>query len=238
MRSWLTFLTGLTALGAIVALFVAHRPVVDMLAVLAVAGCAAWALIVLTLPWNLHFQAAEVVRQLDRSLERGLEPGVNRAELVRIAGRTRALALGAHVLSAAAVALIAWRIGWAPGAWIAGAFLVSSGFRPVGSWYLHLRERLRLSMAEVHFPRNDVLAVQQKLAVVASRVDALGDLFERLDASHAALEVASRAADRDLELRLERVGRKFEEAIEHLTDDRELLAGLRAFLKLIRASAP
>lgn len=193
----------------------------------------AWGLALLTLPWDVHFQAVGVLRELDRSIARGLRPQVDRRQIVRLARRTLLVSLALHAGSAAAALGAAWWwSAWSTAGWLAAVYLGSTALRPIGAWYRHVREELRRSLGEVSFPRDDVQALR-------ARVEALEELPRRLAALEERLEQASTSLAREdarLDRRLDAVGRRFEETLEHLTDNRELLAGIRAFLRMIRES--
>jgi hypothetical protein len=231
VRFWLGVLTVLAALAALglVLLEASWR-----LELLVGAAGFAWLLLVLTLPWDLHFQAVGVLRELERSLARGLQPVADRRALRRIARRTVAIALGLHLLSALAVAGATWFWELGPtGGWIAAIYLGSSVMRPIGAWYVHLRAELRQTLGEVTHPRDDVLALRVRVDQLEALRREVAERHERQEAAHAEL----REANRRLEHKLSAVARRFEETLEHLTDNRELIAGVRAFLRMIRESS-
>lgn len=229
-RSWLGWLTAAVALVAI-GVVLLDLPVHWRLDLLLGGIAFAWLLVVLTLPWNLHFQAVGVLRELERSEARGLTPQVERRAIRRIAARTLLISLGLHGLSALAVlAATWWWSEWQAGPWLAAVYLGSSVLRPLGAWHASLREELRRSLGEVTHPRDDVLALQarvQQLEHLERELNALREL-QQSQGSELREEV------RRLERKLDQVARRFEETLEHLTDNRELLAGIRAFLRMIR----
>ena len=75
-----------------------------------------WLLVVLTLPWDLHFQARSMLREVTRSTEAGVVHRVDPVEIRRIARRTLAIALTLHIASAGAVAPYAQLSVWPEGA--------------------------------------------------------------------------------------------------------------------------
>lgn len=229
MKFWLGALTVLAALVAL-AVVLLDLPVAWRLDILFGAVGFGWLLLVLTLPWDLHFQAKNVLYEIDRSLARGLRPETNRGAVQRIARRTLGVAVGLHLLSALGVALAAWWSAWAAGGWIAGVYLASTVLRPLGAWYVHLRGELSRAMGEATHPRDDVIALRERVRALEGLPQELRSLREQHEAALLELREADRALDRKLDL----VGRRFEESLEHLTDNRELLAGLRAFLRMIR----
>jgi hypothetical protein len=242
MRRWLGVWTFVGATAALIAVLVVGPPIEGLVSGLALAAALAWGLVVLTLPWDLHFQARRVLHEHDRSLARGLVVHVGRADIARVARRTLAVALLAHLGSAAGAALVAAAIDWPAGWLVAAAYVASCGFRPIGAWYTHLRAWLAQAHGEVTHPREDLLALRARVdrleaALAATRGEAATAAAElaKVEATFAKAEAALRAEDRRLATRIDALARGFEDAVARLTDDRDLLAGIRAFLRMVRA---
>ncbi|GCD93438.1 hypothetical protein [Embleya hyalina] len=232
---------GTTALG-IVLYFVEDTSLSDLLSLGAGALCLFWLIMVLTAPWNLYFRAQRVITEIAISRERGLAvPEGRDVEARRIARRLLCGAIGAHVVSAAVIALITWISGGVVGYWFAGFYLLSTLFRPGQAYAEHLSQRLRAMLREVTHPRDDVLAVGQEITALKARVEALETRTEELRASVARLEetAVSEAAHttarfHEADRRVEALGRRFEDTISQLTDNQEVISGIKAFLRLLR----
>ncbi|GAA2446491.1 hypothetical protein GCM10010191_74430 [Actinomadura vinacea] len=234
------FLIGVLAVvGAVVLVLVADVPLAVVLSLGAGALCLAWLVVLLTVPWNVYFQARRVIGEIRTSRERGLEaPQGREEEARRIAVRVRAAAVGAHVLSAALAAVITYFSGAVVGYYFVGFYLVSTFFRPVHAWFVHLRERLGTMLRETRHPRDDVLAVKERLTLLEFRAEQLRQTTEQLH--EADLAQGRRLDDFDLAVsqlhrRLDALGRRFEDTVAQLTDDQEVISGIRAFLRLLRA---
>jgi hypothetical protein len=94
---------------------------------------------------------------------------------------------------------------------------------------------------EVRYPRDDVADLLERLTFLEGHVEALRLTTEHLhQADHTLerrLETADLAAQRgaaDLNGRLDALGRRFESTVAQLTDDQELITGIKAFLRLLR----
>lgn len=149
---------------------------------------------VLTVPWNLSFQAHALIHEIRTSRARGIAvPAEREPEARRIAVRMRWFAIGAHLVSAGIVALITFVSGGAIGYYLAALYLVSTFFRPAGAYFAYLRDRMTSMLRDVKHPRDKALH---------AKVDA-----------HA---------------------RQFEHSLTRLTDNQEVIAGLKAFLRLVR----
>lgn len=200
------------------------------------AVCLAWLAVVLVLPWNLHFKARAVLSDMKRSRERDIRVDPAReAEVQRLARRTLWASVGLHVVSSAVVAAATHVAGWDGGYWFAGMYLLSTFFRPAHALHNHLWMSLQGLAEEVRYPRTDVVSLVGEVAALRRDVDGL-DHRQRHDWKGAREEqVATAARLAALEQRLEATTRVFEDALNRLTDNREVISGIKAFLRLVRA---
>ena len=235
MKSLFSFVVGAVVAAAAVGLVWLQVPLAQVGALLAGAACLAWLGVVVVLPWNLFFRARQTARELLRARERG---GVVTDEQVARARQVERLMLrvsvGLHVVSAAALALGAWWARQPLGQLFAVLFLVSTWFRPAVEYYRYLRGLLSELVEDARYPWADVVQLTAEVAAQRGLLEAAEKerkaLDERLERSQAMLEGRVAEANRRLEL----VARRFDESIERLTDNRELISGLRAFLKMVR----
>lgn len=198
-----------------------------------------WLILLVTLPWNLHFRAREVLGDLRRSRAAGiLVSDEQLAFAQRVKRWTLFISFGVHLLSAAvALALATW--AEAPlGYPFAGFYLLSCIVRPATAAVVQLRRRLETLAAETRFPRDDVLRLRGQVEAhelaTERHTKALTELGER----HEALVAQAERQRLELEQRLAALARKFEDSLDRLTDNRELIAGIKAFLRMIRGEAP
>ncbi len=197
--------------------------------------CLGWLIVVLTLPWNLYFQARAVLFEMGRARERGIAVRPERElEAKRVETRMLRLSVGLHVLSAvlAAVATAASRGRW--GYAFSGAYLLSGFLRPGVEYYRYLRRRLGALSLEVHFPRDDVKALAAEVAALRGQATtaekAIDELRRRVESVHD----GAAARDEKLEKRLTALARTFEDTLDRLTDNQQILGGLKALLRLIQ----
>ncbi|MBW8805332.1 MAG: hypothetical protein JF587_16010 [Catenulisporales bacterium] len=226
-----------------------------------------WLLVITTVPWNLYFRAREVRHEIGVSRERGIAvPQGREAEVRRWQRRLLRLALAGHVISAAVVAAVTYASGHVLGYYFAAFYLLSCAIRPAAAYLGHVRARIASLLKETKFPREDVVELTTQVATLTAEVEALREQTTQAH-DHALRELVSvrsdlRAADtrRQADVRLAReaadgdraalrgrveqaerrvaaVARHFDEAVDGLTDQRELLGGIRAFVRLVRADA-
>lgn len=224
-----------------------------------------WLLIITTVPWNLYFRAREVRHEIGVSRGRGIAvPAGHEADVRRLARRLLWFAVGGHVVSAAVVAAVTYVSGHMLGYYFAVFYLLSCAIRPAAAYLGYMRARIASLLRETKYPREDVIEFTTRLATISAEVEALRDttaqaqerasreldgVRDDLRGTSARLRedarLAREAAERDRETARERIAaierrvagmvRHFDAAVDGLTDHQELVSGIRAFVRLVRA---
>lgn len=236
----------LITLTAIVALFSGWMGWIDgthaldiLMATLALIGL--W--VVLWLPWDLYFAARELAIDQNESASRGIEiPEGDRVLARKVAPRLLASAIALHLIGAGSVALVTWWTQGTVGYLFAGFYVVSMVLRPMGAVYRHLRKRIEELRERARYPREDVLGLKMRVEHAETllkqihEIDlpALGEADERLDAEGMQRDEAARLRERRYEEKVNRVLVELERSMAKLTEDRELLQGIRAFVRVVR----
>jgi hypothetical protein len=138
-----------------------------------------WLLAIVTIPWNIHFQARDVIVQAELSRERGIRlEKLDEGQLDyarRWMQRSLVLAVALHLLSALAMAWLSYA-GITPlGYWGAGAALLLTFARPVGRGYEYVRTRLRSIRNETLYPREDAQELRSRIETLENALDQLKD---------------------------------------------------------------
>ena len=226
-----------------------------------------WLLVITTVPWNLYFRARGVRHEIDASRARGIEVGPDHeAEVRRLEWWLLRLAFGGHVVSAIVVAAATYFSGHVPGYYFAAFYLLSTAIRPAAAYLGYVRVRIARLLRETTHPRDDVVELTARLAALSAEVEALrgalgsaqaaavravGEVRDELRSASVRLREDVRLAressdgDRDalrartgaVERRVTAVVEHFDSAVDGLTDQRDLLNGLRAFLRLVRSDS-
>ncbi|HUA27807.1 MAG TPA: hypothetical protein VMC03_02895 [Streptosporangiaceae bacterium] len=224
----------------------------------------AWLIVLVTVPWNLYFSARRLVSEIKVSRERGIAvPPGHDAEARRIARRMLWFALGAHVGTAAAAAVIALISGAKVGYYFAGLFLLSTAVRPAAAYLAHVRHRINTLTRETAHPRDDVASLKQRVDRVAGSVKELqgevtgvadglrraesslaGDIahardmlttdLTRVQDAQAADRAAARTRDDDLGRRIDEMVRRIEATLDGISDHQELITGIRALVRMVK----
>ena len=226
------FLAYLAALG--VALWRGVEPAV-LLTWGAGGAALIWLIVVVTLPWNLHFRAREVLAELRRSASVGIRVTDEQIAFAEKVKRwTLTTSLGLHILSAL-VALGLAVLGDQPlGYPFAGFYLLSCLVRPIIASMQQVRRRLENIAQDTRFPHDDVMKMRGMVEAHEAAVKQLNEELAELRRQH---ELLSSGVDRqraDLEGKVGALARKFEESLDRLTDNQELISGIKAFLRMVR----
>jgi hypothetical protein len=165
IRWWAILVVG--AAAALLIAWLSRISGVPMRTVLSIAAAAlalGWLVVLVALPWNLYFAARRVVAEIVVSRERGIAvPEAQDSEARRIARRMLWFALAGHVGTATVAGVITYYSGSSVGYYFIGAYLLSATIRPAAAYFGHLRERIRVLSRESRHPREDIVALRQKV---------------------------------------------------------------------------
>jgi len=86
----------------------------------------------------------------------------------------------------------------------------------------------------LHFRARHVLAEMKVSEQRGIRFEGHCKELQELQQGQRQLAEAARAGDQQLDRKLDSVARKFEETIDRLTDNQEIITGIKAFLRLVQ----
>jgi hypothetical protein len=168
---WVLGAAAMAALGWLMwrLIDVAHVPTLDW-----IVGVVffLWLLVIVTVPWNVHFQAREIITEAEESRTRGITVDNAKTDYARRwMRRSLAVAVGLHLVTAVGM----WWLsvaGITPiGYWGAVAALTLTFARPVMRGYEYLRLRLAGIRQEIHYPREDVVTLRTHVDELLRRAD-------------------------------------------------------------------
>ncbi|MFQ3580318.1 MAG: hypothetical protein SNJ67_01300 [Chloracidobacterium sp.] len=213
--------------------------------------CFIWLLLILTVPWDIHFQAKSVQFEMERSREAGLAISDERFAYVQRTQRTTLwVALALHLFSAAIIGGLAYVTRGGLGYWFAGFYLATMVFRPVGAAYSYLHSKLADIGQEAKFPRDDTLKLKGELEQVKSDVVEIRAHIETItkqlktleataDRSHQdilALRQSIERAEQSFKSRIGQMSDEIERSITRTFDQQDIVNGLRAFARLVKSA--
>ncbi|HEY1016157.1 MAG TPA: hypothetical protein VGE07_25840 [Herpetosiphonaceae bacterium] len=212
-----------------------------------------WLLVVVTVPWNIHFQARSVLDDAAISAGQGLGvPAEQRAYVRQVMRRSLAGALALHLLSAGGLYALA-ASGISPIGYLgAAAALALTGLRPAWRSYEYFVERLGAIRATIRHPREDVLELRGTVSDMKFLLERLeGELdLERPDSWATRMEAEVKAQAGRLErlrsaleeLRSsnqadhQRLAREAEHAIAQISTDGQVIDHVRELIRFFKSA--
>ena len=253
---WFVVLAG--ALVALLIAWAARVPADTLLTVAAVAVALSWLVALATVPWNLYFAARRAAQEMAVARDRGIAVrSAYDAEAKRLSSRMLRFALGGHAGTAIAATVIAYVSGNKTGYYVAGIFLLATVFRPASAYLHHVRERISVFIRESKHPRDDVISLRARMdevralarhtaddldrtqATLADTIqhtrNLLGGDLSRLRETQEAERAEALSRHDDLKRQIDQMVRSIEATLDGISDHQELLAGLRALVRMVRS---
>lgn len=186
-----------------------------------------WLVLLLKVPWDLYFEALQAGFDLQQARDAGRDVAPEREQYLRVLRpRLLWLALGAHLASGAVAAAAGLALGGPVGYWLAAVYIVSATLRPLGAAYLYLRHRLHSMGEEARYPRLDVNELRDRLVRVERRL-------AEVEQKHADDAEQQRQETAELRGQVQRTARELETAVAKVTDNQDVIKGIRAFVRLV-----
>ncbi len=212
-----------------------------------------WLLIIVTVPWNVHFQAKEVLAEAAQSRENNIPVDEKQVKYVEVlAKRSLWIAISLHLISAIGLYVLAATGISAIGYIISGAALLLTFLRPSISAYEYLYARLRMIRQNFIYPREDILELRNRFLEMEQKIRILEDQLDleqpySLAASNQRFseetrrELARIVANLE-ELRAtnqgehERLSREARNAIAQLSTDGQFLDHVREIIRFFKSA--
>ncbi len=138
-----------------------------------------WLMTVVTVPWNIHFEAKEVLNDAQTSKEKNIQFDDNKLKYVRkLAFWGLVFALILHIISAAVLYWLAYTEVSQVGYYGAIAALLLTLLRPSVRAYQYISMRLYSIRQEILYPRDDVATIYSTLEELKYQVQDLKHLLD------------------------------------------------------------
>jgi hypothetical protein len=212
-----------------------------------------WLLVIVTVPWNVHFQAKEVLAEAAQSTEKGIPVDGKQVKYVTVlAKRSLWLAIALHLLSAIGLYTLAVTGISTVGYISSGAALLLTILRPAIRAYEYLYARLATIRQEWKYPREDIFELRDRFSILEQKIQSLEDQLnpEQPYSLPATQQRFSEETRRDLariaanleELRAtnhtehERLAREARNAIAQLSTDGQFLDHVREIIRFFKTA--
>lgn len=210
-----------------------------------------WLLLIVTVPWNIHFEAKEVLAEAEESREKGITVKEEQVKYVKsLAARSLWVAIALHFFSTIGLYVLAITGISVVGYVGSGAALLLTVLRPAVRFYKYLVVRLSMVRREFLYPREDVLELRSRfdnLAVSVKNIETQLDpknpnslvAMEKRQREKTANELTRLAAEvADLRSTNEaehlRLAREAQSAISQLTADGQFLDRVREIIRFFK----
>jgi hypothetical protein len=207
-----------------------------------------WLYFVVTVPWNMVFQAKQVLFDAQTSHQRGIHIDPDAITYAKRWARIALwIALALHVFTAAVLCLVAQSgvglIGWLG----AAAAIVLTLLRPGLRAYAHVRDRLGRFAREVEVPREDAVELRRRLQLVEQQLAALNQqcatTAQLTDQHLHAIDArATEAADNHdtlaehMRLELVRVEREAKNTVAQVLGDAAVVGHVRELVRFFKTA--
>ena len=210
-----------------------------------------WLLVIVTIPWNIYFDAREALFEFAVSTEKGLEIDHQQLSYVQKVARWSIIgAIALHLISAIALYFLAVtgisNVGYVS----SGLTLLLTILRPAIRGYQYLTARLSNIKKEVKYPREDAIELRSKVKQLAIAIKSIETKLdpENPDSLVSKQQQASQANRNQLlhlkalleELQAknavqhEQLSREAQNAIAQLNEDSQFLGHVREIIRFVK----
>ncbi|MDJ0600819.1 MAG: hypothetical protein QNJ37_18495 [Crocosphaera sp.] len=212
-----------------------------------------WLLAIVTVPWNVYFDAKEVASEVEISQNKGITVDSKQLNYVKTVSRGALLvAIALHLLSALGLYTVAaWGIS-SVGYVSSFATLLLTALRPAIRGYQYLAYRLSTIRQQIKYPREDILELRNRFNQLEKKVTLLNDKLNTSNPNSwinkqqknwevTGQEVIKIAVQLDkLEaknsLEHEEITREARKAISQLTEDSNFLHQVREIIRFVKTA--
>lgn len=246
MPELVVMMAAATGIATVAAVYFGTLTVAAALDIGMVLACLTWLFFLVKIPWDLYFAARKARIDGEESQRLGLDGVRNQTrQLARMESYLLVGALGGHAVTAAAIFGLSLLRPELVRPDFSLLFIASVALRPAWEGYGYLRQHLAELTQQVRYPREDVLTLKGKFDLLQTRHTELQTELQRAQAESqarlAGLELALTHAQSHqlsentrLEQRTVQLSHRFEEVVASISSDQDLLAGVRAFARMMR----
>jgi hypothetical protein len=210
-----------------------------------------WLLVIVTVPWNIHFEAKQVLADAEQSQAKKITIDTKQVKYAQtIAQRSLVVAITLHLISAIGLYGLAIAGISAVGYISSGAALLLTVLRPAVRTYEYLAARLIAIRQEFKYPREDIVELRYRFTTLEETVKGLEKQLNleisdswtatqqryweenRKQIAHLGASLAELSAANNLEH--ERLSREARNAIAQITDDGRFLEHVREILRFFK----
>lgn len=212
-----------------------------------------WLLVIITIPWNIYFDARETLTEAKISQEKSLEIDLKQLNYVQKVVRWSLIsAIALHIISALALYFLAAtgisNVGYVS----SGLTLLLTILRPAIRGYQYLNARLLTIKKEVKYPRADAIELRNRVKSLETTIEKIESLLNtknpdslvsrqqqasqenRLALAHQKALLEEYQAKNKVEH--EQLAREAKDAIAGLNEDSQFLGHIREIIRFVKTA--
>jgi 5-bromo-4-chloroindolyl phosphate hydrolysis protein len=212
-----------------------------------------WLLVIVTIPWNIYFDARETLIEAQISQEKGLKIDLKPLNYVQKVARWSILsAIALHLISASALYLLAAtgisNVGYVS----SGLTLLLTILRPTIRGYQYLTARLLTIKKEVKYPREDAIELRTRVETLETAMEKIESLLDTKNPNSLVSKQQQVSQENQIALARqkalleeykakntvehERLSREAKNAISSLSEDSQFLGHVREIIRFIKTA--
>jgi hypothetical protein len=210
-----------------------------------------WAVLIVTVPWNIYFSAQSVLQTGKESQAKGITVDEQQIQYAgNVATKSLLVAIGLHLGTAIGLYWLAIS-GITPlGYWSSVGVLLLTLLRPAISTYEYLATRLRSMEEQFAYPRADILELRDRFTQLEYRVEQLTEQlnpeeetswlnsqnqrWENMRQEMSKMTVALADSKASNELEHQRLAQEAKQAISQITVDGQFLEHARELIRFFK----
>ena len=212
-----------------------------------------WLLMIVTVPWNIHFDAREVIAEANISKEKNIPVDDKQLNYVtKVSKISIIIALALHIVSAIGLYVLAATGISAVGYVSSIATLLLTFLRPAVRTYQYLATRLRMIRQQIKYPREDVIQLKAKVQQLETNIknilqeinlknphSLVSKQQKELENNHQELLYLKASFEQhkaDNEVAHQRLSQEAKSAISQLTEDSQFLDHAREIIRFFKTA--
>ena len=145
-------------------------------------GSLIWLMIIVLVPWNIYFEALEVIQESKQSEKRNIDFDASQLNYVQKLKKGALLvALALHLISAVGLYAVSWAEISVVGYYGSGAAILLTILRPTIRAYEYISYRLSNIKQEVLYPREDLETLRQEFWEIKDNLTTLTNYFDHAE---------------------------------------------------------
>lgn len=212
-----------------------------------------WLLAIVTVPWNIYFEAREVLAEASASQEKEIPVDAKKINYVRIISRwSIVVAIALHLISAIGLYTLSATGISAVGYVSSGAALLLTLLRPAVRLYQYLATRLAMIRQEFKYPREDIRELRVRFENIERIVRSIEEKLDpeepyswaatyqrywqetQKDLSRLGASLTELQANNELEHK--QLSREAQQAVAQLSEDGQFLDHIREIIRFFKTA--